>query len=95
MAFASKSSVLSNIINTDRKSKGKQFQSFLSTDQCIDAMQFLLCENHYIIAVEIVAVINEFSSSEDYPNCFQYMCQCFKAAVLGLLENPKKRHIKE
>ena len=83
--------IFTNMINIDRKSKGLQPSASISADQCIDSMQFLLYENHFIIAVEAVGMIDKFSTSEDFPASFTFMCECFKAAILGLLENPKQR----
>lgn len=89
--LTSLSPIFANMINIKQTSEGKGPAKFISADQCIDSMQVLLYESDFIQSFEIIELISKFAASNDYPEAFKYMCNCFKAAVIGLLEVPMKK----
>ena len=78
--------VVTNIIYTDKYEKGKQGPFFISAEECINVVQYLLYHEQFTYAVHLLPILDRFCSDEGYPTSFKYGCENFRIATIDLFE---------
>ena len=78
--------VVTNIIYLSKMEKGKQGPFFISAEECINVVQYLLYHKQFTYSVHLLPILDRFCSDDGYPTTFKYGCENFRIATIDLFE---------
>ena len=75
-----------NIATIEYKQNGKQIPAFISAEECVNVIQYMLFKFQFTYSVHLLPLIDRFCSDKDFPTNFKYACQNFRIATIDLFE---------